>query len=143
MSKKSCLVSFTARQRGGAIVIRVVSCSNLPDMDAAGRSDPYVKVTCNGNTQKTKVSDNFRNPVFDPSTSTFTFSIAGAPAGAHIFFDVMDKDTFSKDDLMGKVGARRPPATSPGQRDLEPRPAHRRRLRGHPLPAPLRPGHLR
>jgi len=110
MSKKSSLVSFTARQRGGAIVIRVVSCSNLPDMDAAGRSDPYVKVTCNGNTQKTKVSDNFRNPVFDPSTSTFTFSVAGAPAGAHIFFDVMDKDTFSKDDLMGKANVVLSPA---------------------------------
>merc|ERR1719462_992852 len=57
-----------------------------------------------GNKQKTKVSDQGKNPTFDEASSTFQFSVN--PQGTDIFFEVFDKDTFSKDDLMGKAQVR-------------------------------------
>merc|ERR1712107_427825 len=51
-----------------------------------------------------KVSDQGKNPTFDEASSTFQFSVN--PQGTDIFFEVFDKDTFSKDDLMGKAQVR-------------------------------------
>jgi len=110
MAPGPAFVIFSVRQATQTdITVRVVSCSNLPDMDGAGiglgnKSDPYVKVIVMGNKQKTKVSDSGKNPVFEESSSTFQFS--ANPQGTDIFFEVWDKDTFSKDDLMGKAQVR-------------------------------------
>merc|ERR1712130_957950 len=68
------------------------------------KSDPYVKVIVMGNKQKTKVSKYGKNPTFEESNSTFQFSVN--PQGTDIFFEVWDKDTMSKDDLMGKAQIR-------------------------------------
>merc|ERR1712212_524493 len=81
------------------------ACSNLPDMDGGGnKSDPYVKVIVMGNKQKTKVSKHGKNPSYEESNSTFQFSVN--PQGTDIFFEVWDKDTLSRDDLMGKAQVR-------------------------------------
>jgi Ca2+-dependent lipid-binding protein len=89
--------------------IEVISCSNLPDCDLAGigfgnKSDPYVivKVGKDGKPQQTKAVAGKLNPVFPKGTSTFTFDVEDATK-RRIFFEVMDKDTFTKDDLIGKA----------------------------------------
>merc|ERR1712012_899981 len=96
-------IMFSVKPQGSeAVSVRVVACSNLPDMDGPGnKSDPYVKVILNENKQKTKVAESYRNPVFEEFSSTFTFPLN--PMGNEVFFEVWDKDRLSKDDLMGKV----------------------------------------
>jgi len=98
-------IMFSVKPQGSeAVSVRVVACSNLPDMDGPGnKSDPYVKVILNENKQKTKVAESYRNPVFEEFSSTFTFPLN--PMGNEVFFEVWDKDRLSKDDLMGKVVA--------------------------------------
>merc|ERR1712066_318829 len=96
-------IMFSVKPQGSeAVSVRVVACSNLPDMDGPGnKSDPYVKVILNENKQKTKVAESYRNPVFEEFSSTFTFPLN--PMGNEVFFEVWDKDRLSKDDLMGKA----------------------------------------
>merc|ERR1711934_910336 len=90
-------IKFRAKNKDGKLVITVVSCSNLPDADLAGigfgnKSDPYVTVRIgkDGDKQQTKAIPGKLNPVFKKETSTFTF-------------DVLDKDPFTKDDLIGEA----------------------------------------
>jgi len=96
-------IMFSVKLQGSeAVSVRVVACSNLPDMDGPGnKSDPYVKVILNENKQKTKVAESYRNPVFEEFSSTFIFPLN--PMGNEVFFEVWDKDRLSKDDLMGKA----------------------------------------
>merc|ERR1712071_85371 len=96
-------VMFSIKPQGSeAFSVRIVACSNLPDMDGPGnKSDPYVKVICNGTTQKTKVSEAYKNPVFEEFSSTFIFPVNAL--GSEVFIEVWDKDRLSKDDLMGKA----------------------------------------
>merc|ERR1712032_131280 len=96
-------IMFSVKPQGSeAVSVRVVACSNLPDMDGPGnKSDPYVKVILNENKQKTKVAESCRNPVFEEFSSTFIFPLN--PMGNEVFFEVWDKDRLSKDDLMGKA----------------------------------------
>lgn len=102
-------IKFRAKNKNGKLAISVISCSNLPDCDLAGigfgnKSDPYVivKVGMDGEPQKTKAVAGKLNPVFPKGTSTFTFDVED-PTKRRIFFEVMDKDTFTKDDLIGKA----------------------------------------
>jgi len=106
MAPGPAFVIFSVRQASPTdITVRVVACSNLPDMDGGGnKSDPYVKVIVMGNKQKTKVSKHGKNPSYEESNSTFQFSVN--PQGTDIFFEVWDKDTLSRDDLMGKAQVR-------------------------------------
>lgn len=101
--KAVSLVTFTARMTGKALVIRVFSASNLPDKDGMGKSDPYVKVICGGHKEKTKVGKNYKNPVYDPAKSTFSFPVESPEAGIDLELEVWDKDTLSSDDLIGKA----------------------------------------
>merc|ERR1711990_1190178 len=96
-------IMFSVKPQGSeAVSVRVVACSNLPDMDGPGnKSDPYVKVILNENKQKTKVAESYRNPVFEEFSSTFIFPMN--PMGNEVFFEVWDKDRLSRDDLMGKA----------------------------------------
>jgi len=111
MSPKAVsLVTFTARMTGRALVIRVFSASNLPDMDGVGKSDPYVKVICGGHKEKTKVGKNYKNPVYDPAKSTFSFLVESPDAGIELELEVWDKDTLSSDDLIGKASVMLTPA---------------------------------
>ena len=89
------------------------------------------RVGKDGEPQKTKAVAGKLNPVFPKGTSTFTFDVGSFrfdlsdftniliqdlssspsffsiqvedPTKRRIFFEVMDKDTFTKDDLIGKV----------------------------------------
>jgi len=108
--KAVSLVTFTARMTGRALVIRVFSASNLPDVDGAGKSDPYVKVICCGHKEKTKVGKNYKNPVYDPAKSTFSFPVDSPDAGIELELEVWDKDTLSSDDLIGKASVVLTPA---------------------------------
>merc|ERR1739845_54980 len=101
-------IKFRAKNKGGNLVITVVSCTDLPDADAAGmgfgnKSDPYVIVRVGGEEQKTKALSGKLNPEFKKHSSTFTFDVDGDVTSRRIYFKVMDKDTFSKDDEMAKA----------------------------------------
>jgi len=101
-------IKFRAKNKGGNLVITVVSCTDLPDADAAGvgfgnKSDPYVVVRVGGEEQKTRALGGTLNPEFKKDTSTFTFDVDGDVTARRIYFRVMDKDTFTADDLIGKA----------------------------------------
>merc|ERR1712045_7832 len=103
-------IKFRAKNKDCKLVITVVSCSNLPDADLAGigfgnKSDPYVTVRIgkDGEKQQTKAIPGKLNPVFKKETSTFTFDVEGDVTAKRIYFEVMDKDTFTKDDLIGEA----------------------------------------
>jgi len=105
-------VTFTARTpiQGGSLSIRVISCTDLPDMDGMGlanKSDPYVKVICGEKMAKTEVVDDEpEHPKFNEASSTFTFPVTN-PAGAEeVTFEVWDKDTISRDDFIGRATVR-------------------------------------
>merc|ERR1712130_672944 len=97
--KRMPTITFTARTpvQGGSLSIRVISCSDLPDMDGMGlanQSDPYVKVICGGKMAETEVSsEEPEYPKFNESSSTF-------------IFPVWDKDTISRDDFIGRATVR-------------------------------------
>merc|ERR1712083_817370 len=82
-----------------------VSCEGLPDLDGAlNLTDPYVVVRVGKEKQKTKAVGGALNPEFDEETSTFLFENGPEDAlQSRIRFRVMDKDTFSPDDLIGKA----------------------------------------
>merc|ERR1711973_475314 len=68
-------IKFRAKNKGGNLVITVVSCTDLPDADAAGvgfgnKSDPYVVVRVGGEEQKTRALSGNLNPEFKKDTST-------------------------------------------------------------------------
>merc|ERR1712212_621950 len=105
-------ITFTARTpiQGGSLSIRVISCSDLPNMDGMGilnRTDPYVKVICGEKMAKTEVSDaEPEHPKFNEATSTFSFPVTN-PAGAEeVTFEVWDKDKLSKNDFIGRATVR-------------------------------------
>merc|ERR1712228_628268 len=106
--KMAPTIKFRAKNRGGQLVITVVACEDLPDMDAAGigfgnKSDPYVIVRVGGEEQKTKALSGKLNPEFKKEASTFVFDVDGDVTARRIFFKVMDKDTFTSNDLIGKA----------------------------------------
>merc|ERR1711971_190761 len=106
--KMAPTIKFRAKNRDGKLVITVISCSDLPDADAAGigfgnKSDPYVIVRVGGEEQKTKALSGKLNPEFKKESSTFVFDVDGDVTARRIFFKVMDKDTFTSDDLIGKA----------------------------------------
>merc|ERR1712055_643646 len=98
-------ISFTAEDRSGNLMLQVVSCSDLPDKDALGigfgnKSDPYVKVRVGNKEEKTETADSL-SPSFKAKHSTFHFDVRGSVVGTTVNFEVMDKDTFTKDDFLG------------------------------------------
>merc|ERR1711972_516218 len=114
MATTAGTLRFRAKDKGdGKLQITVVSCSDLRDADAAGigfgnKSDPYVRVWVGkGNEEeakKTKAISGSLNPKFPKDTSQFTFDVPGGDIFAKkIFFEVMDKDTFSADDKIGEA----------------------------------------
>merc|ERR1712055_1214784 len=107
MATSAGTIRFRAKDKGsGKLQITVVSCSDLRDADAAGvgfgnKSDPYVKVWVGkGNeekAEKTKPIGGQLNPKFPKETSSWTFTVEGGDVTKKkVFFEVMDKDTFSK-----------------------------------------------
>jgi len=88
--------------------VTILSCEGLPDLDdALNLTDPYVVVKVGKEKQKTKVVEGSLDPRFDIETSTLLFDKfqngSVVPSNARIFFQVMDKDTLSPDDVVGKT----------------------------------------
>jgi len=88
--------------------VQVLSCKGLPDLDGAfNLTDAYVVVKIGAGKdkpQKTKAVSGSLDPTFEEESSTFTFDNGPEVAEhARIRFQVMDKDTFSPDDLCGKA----------------------------------------
>ena len=65
-------------------------------MDVRPTVDPYVKITYDGKSQKTKVIKKENNPTF-----THTMVWDGAERGKIITFEVWDWDTITRNDLIG------------------------------------------
>ncbi|CAD6221613.1 unnamed protein product [Miscanthus lutarioriparius] len=80
---------------GGFLSVRVLRGINLVSCDAKG-SDPYVVLSLDGQKLKTSVMKKTVNPVWNED-----LTLAVMDASAPIKLEVFDKDTFSKDDLMG------------------------------------------
>ena len=92
----------------GDLVIYVVDGKALPNVDARGKSDPYVAVRYNGRrVGVTKVINNDMNPLWAhkfllPAPTAEDLRRPTVPWG-RLVLDVMDKDTFGDDDFMGRV----------------------------------------
>merc|ERR1712080_579119 len=88
-------ITFTAKNQSGDLVIRVVSCTDLPEKDMANlwgygnNTDAYVIVDVGGTV----------NPAFEEISSTWQFNNKGA--GGPISFKIMDHDTLTADDDIG------------------------------------------
>ncbi|XP_066398477.1 GTPase activating protein 1-like [Miscanthus floridulus] len=80
---------------GGFLSVRVLRGINLVSCDAKG-SDPYVVLSLDGQKLKTSVIKKTVNPVWNED-----LTLAVMDASAPIKLEVFDKDTFSKDDMMG------------------------------------------
>jgi len=99
-------VDLTAQVEESRLVITVLSCTDLPNMDTTGKTDSYVKVRVSAKEFRTKTVKNRLNPVFDKDSSTFKFPVEGPVAGTRVYLTVMDKDSMSSDDLVGTATIR-------------------------------------
>ncbi|KAJ8087937.1 hypothetical protein PM082_013488 [Marasmius tenuissimus] len=72
--KRSSNASFS-ESLAATLRVQVVACSDLPAKDYKGLSDPYVEVRLGQKTYKTPVIWYSLNPVYDPETAIFDFSI--------------------------------------------------------------------
>eukprot|EP00292_Cryptomonas_paramecium_P021307 CAMPEP_0113670390 /NCGR_PEP_ID=MMETSP0038_2-20120614/5113_1 /TAXON_ID=2898 /ORGANISM="Cryptomonas paramecium" /LENGTH=158 /DNA_ID=CAMNT_0000586407 /DNA_START=25 /DNA_END=498 /DNA_ORIENTATION=- /assembly_acc=CAM_ASM_000170 len=83
----------------GRLKLDVVEAKDLRNKDWFSSSDPYVKITLGNSSQhfKTKVASG-QNVRFEES---FSFNIRDDNKTLH--FEVMDKDTFTSDDTMGRA----------------------------------------
>ena len=64
--------------------------------------DPYVIIRCNGQSWKTNTkAGQGKNPVWNEN-----FTINVASMNDEIFFELMDRDTFTADDLIGRAYVR-------------------------------------
>ncbi|KAL7720266.1 C2 domain containing protein kinase C region 2 (CalB) [Entamoeba marina] len=78
------------------IEVRIIEAKDLKVIDFfSGRSDPYVKITANGQIHKTNVVSRSCNPVWN---QTFTFDII---QGQQINFDVFSWDDIGIDEHLG------------------------------------------
>jgi len=98
-------LTFKCKPKDDKLEVTIVSCEGLPDLDGAlNLTDPYVVVRVGKEKQKTKAVGGALNPEFDEETSTFLFDNGPEVAvQSRIRFHVMDKDTFTPDDLIGKA----------------------------------------
>lgn len=79
--------------------VTVQRASDLPDVDTFGKSDPYVKISFQGNEQKTEVQDNTLDPVWNQDLQ---WDLAGKPLSPDDMLSVQVKD-YEKVKIMRKV----------------------------------------
>ncbi len=77
--------------------MKLKSCKNLINADTFDFSDPYVTMSVGKQTMKSRVIMDSLNPVWN---QTLSFSWDGY---SDLIATVLDKDTFGKDDHLGKV----------------------------------------
>merc|ERR1712179_587710 len=92
-------------QKDDKLEVTIVRCKDLPDLDGAfNLTDAYVVVKVGEKKERTKAVGGKLDPKFDVETSTFLFDNGPDVAQqTRIRFQVMDKDTFSRDDFIGKA----------------------------------------
>jgi len=101
--KKTPALTFKCKKTGEELEVTILSCKNLPDLDGAWNlTDAYVIVKVGTKKQRTKAVGGELNPTFEKD-NTLKFTIKDAALQSRIRFQVMDKDTFSADDLIGKA----------------------------------------
>jgi len=97
----------------GILKVTVVEAKNLKDEDLIGKSDPYIKLILDSkNTQSTTTKSGDLNPTYN---ECFTFNIDGQK---ELSIEVWDKDSVTKDDLIGKDKVSLSHAFSKGYEDV-------------------------
>lgn len=78
--------------------IKAIEASDVPNMDIAGKSDPYLKfqLSTSSQTWKTKVKKNTNKPVWN---EVFDLPITSSMSD-QVTISLYDKDDISKDDLI-------------------------------------------
>ncbi|XP_041916742.1 synaptotagmin-7b isoform X2 [Alosa sapidissima] len=105
-SRGDLLVSLCYNPTANTITVSIIKARNLKAMDIGGTSDPYVKVWLmhkdkRVEKKKTVVMKRCLNPVFNES---FPFDVpAHVLRETTIIITVMDKDKFSRNDVIGKI----------------------------------------
>ncbi|KAL2088961.1 hypothetical protein ACEWY4_015860 [Coilia grayii] len=105
-SRGDLLVSLCYNPTANTITVTIIKARNLKAMDIGGTSDPYVKVWLmhkdkRVEKKKTVVMKRCLNPVFNES---FPFDVpAHVLRETTIIITVMDKDKFSRNDVIGKI----------------------------------------
>ncbi|KAF5404171.1 hypothetical protein PHET_02557 [Paragonimus heterotremus] len=85
-----------------SLEVLVKEAVNLPNVEIAGKSDPYVIVQFQGTKEKTKVIEDCLDPKWN---ETLKIDLKGKPLVASdvLLFTVKDKDKVSPDKFMGSV----------------------------------------
>ncbi|GMH31355.1 hypothetical protein Nepgr_033198 [Nepenthes gracilis] len=95
----------------GKLEVLLCSAKGLEDTDFLSNMDPYVILTCRTQEQKSSVaSGNGSEPEWN---ETFIFSISGSVS--ELIVKIMDKDTFSSDDFVGKANIPLEPVFAEGE----------------------------
>eukprot|EP01012_Entosiphon_sulcatum_P008907 TRINITY_DN148_c0_g1_i1.p1 TRINITY_DN148_c0_g1~~TRINITY_DN148_c0_g1_i1.p1 ORF type:complete len:142 (+),score=46.59 TRINITY_DN148_c0_g1_i1:46-426(+) len=76
----------------------VVKADNLKNEDKVGKSDPYVVLEIDGQTQKTSVKKDDLNPVWNEE---FTFANLNRPGHHDLEVTVYDEDDMRRDEKLG------------------------------------------
>lgn len=86
-------------QGAGKLELKIIEAKLTHDTDIITRMDPYVVIKYNSKEVKTAVKDGAgKHPVWN---ETFHFDVHSLDD--HIQLKVMDKDTFTADDMIGSV----------------------------------------
>merc|ERR1711934_515164 len=80
------------------LIVTVVRGNRLIKCDLFGKSDPYVKLVHNGNSQKTTWLKNTTDPVYNQD-----FEFRNVGQSDTILVQVWDHDTLGKDNFMGEL----------------------------------------
>jgi len=78
-------------------VIHVVEARGLLAKDLNGKSDPYVKITCDDWKERTKIIKETLNPKWEQEV----FELEYSATRKHIVFKVMDHDKIGRDEFLG------------------------------------------
>jgi len=101
---------------GDKLEVTILSCQDLPNFDYWSKTDAYVIVKVGSMKKQTKSVGGDSNPKFKEETSTFLFdNISELALQSRIRFQVMDKDTFSCDDLVGEASIKLSTVDKTGQ----------------------------
>ncbi|KAI5081581.1 hypothetical protein GOP47_0001324 [Adiantum capillus-veneris] len=93
-------LKFSPKQtKKGTLQVKLVEGRDLVSSDIASKTDPYAVLKCDGQQHKSHVMKNAgANPVWN---ETFVFETTSNANELEV--DLFDKDTFSKDDPLGKA----------------------------------------
>jgi hypothetical protein len=109
-------LTFKCKLEGDKLEVTILSCQDLPNFDYWSKTDAYVIVKVGSMKKKTKSVGGDLNPKFEEETSTFLFdNISELARQSRIRFQVMDKDSWSSDDLVGEASIKLSTVDKTGQ----------------------------